>query len=150
MSGFDRCTPRNEIVRPRYFQNRIIMFCLPVFTFMYLWAIYTLPPSDCSRIHECRNWERGRAVSFLRIYVSNFWYSVQVQASEEIGPLSVSQYAQEEREAKRIDESYRTGLLCPSQFTGWEVWAQWVDSRYPVIRFVSISAKFGICTVVGL
>jgi hypothetical protein len=25
-----------------------------------------------SQIHECRNWERGRAVSFLGIFVSNF------------------------------------------------------------------------------
>jgi hypothetical protein len=29
-----------------------------------------------SQIHECRNWERGRAVSFLGIFVSNFQYSV--------------------------------------------------------------------------
>jgi hypothetical protein len=28
------------------------------------------------QIHECRNWERSRAVSFLRIFVSNFRYSV--------------------------------------------------------------------------
>ncbi len=26
--------------------------------------------------HECRNWECGRAVSFLRIFVLNFRYSV--------------------------------------------------------------------------
>ncbi len=30
------CIPRNETVRPRHFQNRIIMFCLPISTFMYL------------------------------------------------------------------------------------------------------------------
>jgi hypothetical protein len=29
-----------------------------------------------SQIHECRNWERGSAVSFLGIFVSNFQYSV--------------------------------------------------------------------------
>ncbi len=28
-----------------------------------------------SQIHECRNWKRGRAVSFMGIFVSNFWYS---------------------------------------------------------------------------
>jgi hypothetical protein len=28
-----------------------------------------------SQIHECINWERGRAVSFLGIFVSNFRYS---------------------------------------------------------------------------
>ena len=31
-----------------------------------------------SQIHECGNWEWGCAVSFLRIFVSNFWYSVFV------------------------------------------------------------------------
>ncbi len=29
-----------------------------------------------SQIHDCRNWNRGRAVSFLWIIVSNFRYSV--------------------------------------------------------------------------
>jgi hypothetical protein len=28
-----------------------------------------------SQIHERRNWERSRTVSFLGIFVSNFWYS---------------------------------------------------------------------------
>ncbi len=40
----------------------------PISTFMYLWAI--------SQKHECGNWERGHEVSFLGIFVSNFWYSV--------------------------------------------------------------------------
>jgi len=30
---------------------------------------------NSSQIHECRDWERGRAVSFLEIFVSNFRYS---------------------------------------------------------------------------
>ncbi len=29
-----------------------------------------------SQLHECRSWERGRSVSFLGIFVSNFPYSV--------------------------------------------------------------------------
>jgi hypothetical protein len=33
--------------RPRYFLNRIIMFCLSISTFMYLWAIYIFPESVC-------------------------------------------------------------------------------------------------------
>jgi hypothetical protein len=34
-------------------------------------------------MQECRNWERGRAVSFLGIFVSNFRYSVfAVRTSE--------------------------------------------------------------------
>jgi hypothetical protein len=28
-----------------------------------------------SQIHECRNWKRDRAVSFLEIFFSNFRYS---------------------------------------------------------------------------
>jgi hypothetical protein len=28
-----------------------------------------------SHVHECRNWEQGRAVSFLGIYFLNFRYS---------------------------------------------------------------------------
>ncbi len=34
--------------------------------------IYTV---NRSQIHECRNRERGHAVSFLEIFVSNFWIS---------------------------------------------------------------------------
>ncbi len=81
MSDSDLCIPRNKTERPHYFQSRIIMFCLPISTFMYLWAIYIFPGlADRSWeyinrwIHECRNWERGRAVSFLGIHKSVFWY----------------------------------------------------------------------------
>ncbi len=35
MYGSDLYIPRNETVRPHYFQNTIKMFCLPIFTFMY-------------------------------------------------------------------------------------------------------------------
>ncbi len=81
MSGSDLCIPRNETAQPRYFQNRIIMFCLSISRFMYLWAIYTIPSSICrgwsvgiyinrSQIHECRNWKKlSSAVSFLEIYM---------------------------------------------------------------------------------
>ncbi len=41
--------PRNETTRPSYFQNRIIMFCLPISTFMYLWAINIFSRSVCYR-----------------------------------------------------------------------------------------------------
>jgi hypothetical protein len=46
-SGSDWCIPRNETVRPHYFQNIIMLFCLPISTFMYLWAIYIFPQSVC-------------------------------------------------------------------------------------------------------
>ncbi len=46
----------NETARPRYFQNRIIMFCLPIFTFMYLfgsvrteWGHLANPQLGCPR-----------------------------------------------------------------------------------------------------
>jgi len=69
----------------------------PNSTFIYLWAIYIFPGSDClfrcsqigrqvlriyerSQTHDCRNWERGRAVSFLGIHKSDFRYSVRGQA----------------------------------------------------------------------
>jgi hypothetical protein len=95
MSGSDLCIPRNETAQPRYFQNRILMICFPIFTFMYLWAIYNsqdlglpilLQPNRQTNpgnieiahryIYECRNWEWGRAVSFLEIHKSDFRYSV--------------------------------------------------------------------------
>ncbi len=62
----------------------------PVSSFMILWAIYILPRSahlfccskivgpeyiggmyNCSQIHKYGNWERGRAVSFLAIHISD-------------------------------------------------------------------------------
>ncbi len=64
----------------------------PQSTFMYLRAIYIFPASVCllccsqigrpginsSQIRGCRNWVRGRAVSFLGIHKSDFRYSVAV------------------------------------------------------------------------
>ncbi len=41
------CLPRNETAQPSYFQNIIIMFCLSISTFMYLWAIYIFPGWVC-------------------------------------------------------------------------------------------------------
>ncbi len=43
MSGSHSCIPKNETVQPHYFQNRIIMFCLPIPTLIYLWDIYIFP-----------------------------------------------------------------------------------------------------------
>jgi hypothetical protein len=38
----------------------------------------------CSQIHERRNWERGRAVSFLERLVPNFRYSVFAQCISQL------------------------------------------------------------------
>ncbi len=80
-----------------YSQKRNCAASVLVSTFMYLWAIYIYshnrfgPPiflqqkrqtdrrNICinrSQKHDCKNWERGRAVSFLGIFVSNFRYCV--------------------------------------------------------------------------
>jgi hypothetical protein len=40
MAGSDLCILINETAQPCSFHNRIIMFCRPIFTFVYLWAIY--------------------------------------------------------------------------------------------------------------
>jgi hypothetical protein len=46
----------------------ILLYCVcgPIVGILYI---------NCSQIHECRNWERGRAFSFLGILVSTFRYS---------------------------------------------------------------------------
>ncbi len=71
--------------------------CLPISTFMYLWAIYIFPgsvclyllqpnrPTDpgnmkCSQIHKCRNWEWGCAVSFMGI--NKIGFSVQCRNNQ--------------------------------------------------------------------
>jgi hypothetical protein len=39
MSGSNLCIPKNETVGPCYFQTELyVMFCLPISTFMYMWA----------------------------------------------------------------------------------------------------------------
>ncbi len=81
----------------KYFQewNCTASFPIPPFpTFMYLWAIYIFPWMPrlfvCSKVgepiigiynsltNECRNWKRGRAVSFLQVHKSNLVCSVGI------------------------------------------------------------------------
>ncbi len=80
-----------------YFQKWNCATSFSTSTFMYLWAIYIYIPmlllsppiflqqnrrTNRGNIHinssqmECRNWERGRAVSFLGVFFSHFQYSV--------------------------------------------------------------------------
>ncbi len=47
MSCSHLCIPRTETVQPPYFQNRNIMFCLPIPTLIYLWEIFIFPVSVC-------------------------------------------------------------------------------------------------------
>jgi hypothetical protein len=79
-------------LRSLLISKTITVFC-PISTLMYLWAIYILPGLVCLfgcspiadrsreyrnplQIHECRNWEPGRAVLFLEKHKSEFRYRV--------------------------------------------------------------------------
>ncbi len=81
-----------------YFQNRIIMFCLPVPTLIYLWEIYIFPRSVClfccrkyvdwsweyingSQTHECGDLDWGRAIPRKGIQKWNFPCSVLEQTT---------------------------------------------------------------------
>ncbi len=69
-----------------FFQIRIIMFCLPISTFMYKWlyiprdrsayfAAAKQADQSSDYINRSQNWERGHAVSFLGIHKCDFQYS---------------------------------------------------------------------------
>ncbi len=77
----------------QWFQNRTIMFCLPIPILIY-WeryiyfqdrSVYFAAAKSVdqsweyvnrSQTHECRNWDWGRAVPFPGIHKINFRYSV--------------------------------------------------------------------------
>jgi hypothetical protein len=79
--GQGRADHTAKKIRNKYYQKWNCAASFPNPTFMYLWAIYIFPRSVClfycvkyrnrSQIHECGNWERGRAVSFLGIHKSD-------------------------------------------------------------------------------
>jgi hypothetical protein len=68
----DLCIPRNETARPR---SQFPHSCICE-RFIY--------SQDVGKSHECRNWERGRTVSFLEIFVSKFRYSVFAVRNEQV------------------------------------------------------------------
>ncbi len=80
-----------------YFQNRIIMFCVPVSTLISLWEIYIFAGSVClfcgreiswrswkyinrSQTYECGNWDWGRAIPWKGIHRWDFPCSVDYLA----------------------------------------------------------------------
>ncbi len=71
-----------------YFQNRLIVFCLPVATLIYLWEIYIFQDQSAysaagkyvdrsweyinrSQTHACGNWDWGRAIPRK---ITHKWY----------------------------------------------------------------------------
>ncbi len=75
MSGSDWCIPRNETAQPSLFPKQNHNVLSPNFHFhvsvsylhilMIGLPILLQPNRQTDLVHECRNWERGRAVSFL-------------------------------------------------------------------------------------
>ncbi len=73
-------------IRNKYYQKFNCAALFPIPTFIYLWAFYISIRSvrliccskiggpiveNRSQIHECGNWERGRAVSCLEVHYIN-------------------------------------------------------------------------------
>jgi hypothetical protein len=64
MSGSDLCI---MYAWPRYLQNRIVMLCLLISTFMYLRAIYMFPGSVCLFCYS----QTGRLILGIYIHCKN-------------------------------------------------------------------------------
>ncbi len=64
-----------KTVRPCYFQNRIIMFCLPISTFMYLWVIFTFPGLVC--LFCCSQIDRP-ILGIYTVYITHRYMNVGV------------------------------------------------------------------------
>jgi hypothetical protein len=89
MSGSDLCIPRNETARPQNYYVLSSNFHIHAsVSYLYISRIglpILLQPNsqnvpgntvyNCSQVNECRNWERGRTVSFLGIHKPYFHYS---------------------------------------------------------------------------
>ncbi len=96
MSGSHLYIFRNETVQPPNFQKRIIMFCLPIPTLIYLWEIHIFPGLACllyyaaakyvdrsweyinrSHTHECGNWDWGHAIPRKGTHKNGIFVAVQ-------------------------------------------------------------------------
>jgi hypothetical protein len=73
--------PRNETVWPRsHFHIHVSVsdLYIPKIGLPILQADWSWEYINRSQILECRNWERGRAISFLGIHKTDFWSSVKL------------------------------------------------------------------------
>ncbi len=74
----DLCIRRNETAQPH---SQFPHSCIPRLVHLFCCSkicepIVEIYNSLRNTVHECRNWERNNAVSFLRIFVLNFRYRV--------------------------------------------------------------------------
>ncbi len=89
----DLCIPRNQTARP---QSQFPHSCTVSVSNLYTPTIFPtiflqqnrpdrsweyINRMNRSQKHECRNWERGRAISYLGIFLSYFRYSVPCSAA---------------------------------------------------------------------
>jgi hypothetical protein len=127
---------------------------------MCLWAISIFPRSvyifpsaekaDPSweyiirpQTHECGNWDWGHDIPFLGIFVSNFWYFVFAVYGIERRRVKLNdRQSRQQKPARQHLQYHIYNYNNPKLLAGFPFCT--------VIRFDSINAKFGICTVLGL
>jgi hypothetical protein len=65
-----------------------LLWALPPLSALQTRSDLCIPRNETARIQAYRNWERGRTVSFLRIFVSNFRYSAVALQCSQLGQES--------------------------------------------------------------
>ncbi len=116
---------------------------VPIFTFMRLWAIYLFKYAGSVHIfpaawweyingtqtHTCGNWDCGRAIPFLGIFVSNFWYwFFAVYCRLPIGETSSLSYLLSMAESLERVSSLPKGRSSSSSSSPRPPWPPWLSS----------------------
>ncbi len=125
-------------MQPRYFQNRIIMLCIPVPTLIYMCEIYISRISlaaakyvdgsweyiNRSQTHECENWDWGHAIARKGIHKWNFPCSVPCREEKQL--ILISSPPWPLHVGRRIKDwsvaSNSRRIWCPSWRPPWRIW----------------------------